>query len=129
MARLRAVVVIQAPGLSGHAPLRPCLERADERLLDGLLGQVEIADRADQARDHQPLLLAEQAVDGLARRVRPGQEGVVGLGRQFVAAAVARSASAAEKSQIGRTSIDPCLAPGIIAAYSIASSRSAASTT
>ena len=68
MARLRAVVVIQAPGLSGMPRVRPRLERADEGLLDGLLGEVEVAEDADERRDRPPRLLAEQR--GRRRRGR-----------------------------------------------------------
>ena len=39
----------------------------DERLLDRVLGQVEVAEDADQGRDRPPLLLAEQAVDDALR--------------------------------------------------------------
>ena len=55
--------MIHAPGLAGHAPLRPDLESRDERVLDRLLGEVEVAEDADERRDRPPLLLAEQAVD------------------------------------------------------------------
>ena len=71
------------------ATLRPCLERADERVLDGLLGKVEVARHPDQRRDRPALLLAEQAIDGVmggVRRsargdVRPGTRDVVRLGQ------------------------------------------------
>ena len=67
MARLRAVVVIHAPGLSGSPRVRPGLEGGDERVLDGFLGEVEVAEDADQRRDRPSLLLAEQAVDDLVQ--------------------------------------------------------------
>ncbi len=73
IARLRAVVVIQAPGLSGTPRDRPGLERADERILDGLLGEVEVAGHPDERGDGPALLLAEQAVDDLVGGVRTGQ--------------------------------------------------------
>ena len=56
-------VVIQAPGLSGTPSLGPALERDDERLLDRLLGEVEVAEDADQGGDRPPRLVPEQAVD------------------------------------------------------------------
>jgi hypothetical protein len=45
------------------------LQRGGERILDGLLGEVPVADGADQRRDRPPEVLAEQAVDGA--RCRP----------------------------------------------------------
>jgi hypothetical protein len=42
---------------------RPALERDDERLLDRLLGEVEVAENADQRRDRPSRLTPEQAVD------------------------------------------------------------------
>ena len=75
IARLRAVRTIQAPGLSGSAVARPALERDHERVLDRLLGEVEVAEDADQGRDRPSRLAPEQAVDDLcgpayARRLR-----------------------------------------------------------
>ena len=55
-----------------HAPRRPGLQRADERVLDGLLGEVEVAGHPDERRDRPALLLAEQAVDDLVGGVRSG---------------------------------------------------------
>ena len=110
MARLRAVVVIQAPGLSGTPRDRPHLERRDERLLDGLLGEVEVAEDADERRDRPARFLAEQAVDDLAW----WRQAVVS--RRPTASARPAPDAALLKSQTGRTSIEPCFAPGIIAA-------------
>ena len=56
-----------------HAPRWPGLQRADERILDGLLGEVEIAGHPDERGDGPALLLAEQAVDDLVGGVRTGQ--------------------------------------------------------
>ena len=88
------------PGVRGDAALRPRLQGGDERLLDGLLGEVEVAEDPDQGRDRSPLLLAEQAIDDL-----------VG-GGQFdrsppPAGSVAPALSRASKSTIGRTSTEP----------------------
>ena len=47
----------------GHALPRPALERDDERLLDRVLGDVEVTEDADQGRDRPPRLVPEQAVD------------------------------------------------------------------
>jgi hypothetical protein len=90
------------------APLRPRLERRDERVLDGFLGEVEIAQDADERRDGSPLLLAEQAVDDVAR-------GVIRRG-QPACAASATGAPASSNWKIGRTSIEPWFAPGMRAA-------------
>jgi hypothetical protein len=45
------------------AAVGPDLECGDERVLDRLLGEVEVAEDADERRDRPSLLLAEQAVD------------------------------------------------------------------
>jgi hypothetical protein len=50
-------------GIGGDAPVGPDLEGRDEGVLDRLLGEVEVAEDADQGRDRPSLLLAEQAVD------------------------------------------------------------------
>ena len=50
IARLRAVVSSQLPGCSGHAVARPALGGDREGLLGGFLGEVEVAEEADQAR-------------------------------------------------------------------------------
>jgi hypothetical protein len=42
---------------------RPALERDDERILDGLLGAVEVAEDAGEDRDRLPRLAPEQAVE------------------------------------------------------------------
>jgi hypothetical protein len=52
------------------AVCRPALERDDERLLDRLLGEVEVAEDPDQARDRPSRLVPEQAVDELIRSTR-----------------------------------------------------------
>jgi hypothetical protein len=98
----------------------PDLEGGDERVLDGLLGEIEVAQDADQRGDRPSLLLAEQAVDD-----------VVGGGGVEVQPALAPtgawSCSEPEVSQIGRTSMDPARMPGHCAASASASSRSLAS--
>jgi hypothetical protein len=47
--------------------LGPGLERADERLLDRFLGEVEVAEDADERCDRPPRFLAEQAIDEFVR--------------------------------------------------------------
>jgi hypothetical protein len=49
-----------------HPPRGPRFESADERFLDDLLGEVEVAEDANERRDRPPGFLAEQAVDELA---------------------------------------------------------------
>ena len=63
MARLRAVVVSHAPGLRGRTLARPALGGDREGLLSGLLGEVEVAEEADQGGDHAAPLVAEGLLD------------------------------------------------------------------
>jgi hypothetical protein len=110
-------------GVVRKAARRPRLERDDEGLLDGLLGQVEVAGDTDERRDRPPRLLAEQAVDDL------GREDLARRTRQALTAPATSPAPADEKSMTGRTSIEaPYFSPGQAAPSSRASSRSRAST-
>ena len=85
------------------------LERRDEGLLNGLLGEVEVSQLADEGRERAAGFLAKDAIDdGMGIGRARGST----LGRQ------------PPNSQIGRTSIAPVCAPGILAANSSASSRS-----
>ena len=98
IARLRAVVTSHAPGLSGIAVARPALGRDRERLLRGFLGEVEVAEEADQGGEDASPLVAEDLLEDRYH------------------------------STIGRTSTaPPRRAAGIRAASSIAASRSSAS--
>ena len=54
-------------GVVREAADRPRLERRDERLLDHLLGEVEVAQHADERRDRASRAFTEQAVDDLVR--------------------------------------------------------------
>src|SRR5439155_25285334 len=91
---------------------RPALQRHGEGLLDGFLCEIEVAGDPDQRRDRPPRLLAEQAVDDTVGCVccddgyPPGDS----------------------NSMIGRISIDPPLAAGILDADSMAWSRLSHST-
>jgi hypothetical protein len=49
----------------------PALEGDDERLLDRLLGEIEVAEDPDKRGDRPPRLAPEQAVDEIAA---PGYE-------------------------------------------------------
>ena len=92
----------------GNAPNGPSAEGIEERLLDGLLGEIEIPEDANEGRDRPSLLLAEQAVDD------PSCVGTYdGWSSNF---------------WIGRTSTAPRLTLGILEAASIASSRFGQST-
>jgi hypothetical protein len=73
----------------GDALPGPPLHGHHEGVLDGLLGQVEVAEDADEGCDRPSLLLAEQAVDDLAR---------VGLGNGYSSPGIGMT---------GRTSTDP----------------------
>ena len=98
MARLRAVVTSQAPGLVGDAVARPALGGDREGLLRGFLGEVEVAEEADQRSEDASPLVAEGLLEDRYH------------------------------STIGRTSIAPPMrAAGIREASSIAASRSSAS--
>ena len=65
MARLRAVVMIQPPGFGGTPVSGQRLDRDDERLLDRLLGDVDVAEEADQGRDRPAGLLPEDPLDAV----------------------------------------------------------------
>ena len=72
-----------APRVGGHAGVRPALRCHDERLLDRLLGDVDVAAEADQGGDDPTALLTEDALElalvgrhaGLRPRARPGTAG------------------------------------------------------
>ena len=98
IARLRAVVTSQARGLVGRPLARPARGGDGERVLRGLLGEVEVAEEADQGGEDAAPLVAEDLVeDGY-------------------------------HSWIGRTSTAPPMrAAGTRPATSIAASRSSAS--
>jgi hypothetical protein len=91
----------QQPGTGpfGSAVDRPALERDGDGVLEGVLGEVEVAEDADQAREDPPPLGAEDALELV------------------------------QCSITGRTSIAPPFrAAGILAAKAIASSRLSHST-
>jgi len=51
-------------GVARHAVARPAFGCRRERVLDALLGEVPVADGADERRDRPPEVLSEQTVDG-----------------------------------------------------------------
>ena len=104
MARLRAVVMSQAAGFARHAVARPPLEGDGRRVLQRVLGAVDVAEGACQDRDGAPVPLAEGARDGVVCDL------------------------AQANSTIGRTSMAPVRAPGMRRAASMAWSRVSHST-
>ncbi len=112
------------PGIGRDAGHRPTLDGGQERVLDGLLGKVEVAQDADQRGDRAPMLLAEDALYRCGSGVRRGRQAVAAeVGWPCSAAALAASGN----SITGRISIVPYFAPGHHDASSMASSRSFAS--
>ena len=63
MARLRAVVMIQPAGLGGRPVSRPPAHRLGERVLDRVLGDVDVAEGADQDGHRAPVFVAEHPLD------------------------------------------------------------------
>ena len=51
----------------GRAVHRPVLERDHERVLERLLGEIEVAECSDEAREHEPRLLTEHLLDRRSR--------------------------------------------------------------
>jgi hypothetical protein len=67
IARLRAVVISHAPGLAGVPFVRPAGGGDRESLLGGFLGEVEVAEEADQRGEDTPPLLPEDLLENLHR--------------------------------------------------------------
>ena len=63
IARFRAVVTSHARRVGGRAVARPALGRDRERLLGGFLGEVEVAEEADQAGEDAAPLVAEDLLE------------------------------------------------------------------
>ena len=91
------------PGPLRHPPQRPHLQGPGAGALEGLLGQVEVAQGADQSRQHPRPLASDDLVDGT------GEHRNTGWAQPMLAT--------------GRTSIDPSCAEGHFAAQSSADSR------
>ena len=108
-ARRRATVVSQAPGLRRYAAIGPGREGLGVRVLDALLGEIDVAGDPHRRGEHERPLAT----------VRLGH-------RRGHAGTVHRRAQS--KTLTGRTSTPPNGA-GTCLASAIASSRSAASTT
>ena len=67
MALKRPAETSQARGIGGHAIARPLLERRGEGVVQRLLGEIEVAEQADQGREDAARLGAVDSVDHLAR--------------------------------------------------------------
>ena len=115
----RPVETSQARGFGGNAIARPLLHRGGERVVQRLLRQLEVAEQADQGREHAAGI---GAVDGVHRRPRlpdrvlaPVACHRLPLGCYWL------------NTMIGRTSMLPVLTEGIRDATWMASFRSLAS--
>ncbi len=82
------------------------MKRGFEGILETVLRELEIAQIADQVGEEAAAIVPDEPADALADRGRLRHD----------------QAGSFEKSTIGRTSTAPTDAPGIIAAYLIASS-------
>ncbi len=51
------------PGVGGHPVASPCRDGRGERILNGVLGELEIANMSDQRREHLRALVAKRARD------------------------------------------------------------------
>ena len=111
MARLRAVVVIHAPGLSGMPSAGQRSSATRYASGDRLLGEVEVAQDPDEGREGPAVSSRNRRSTTASRAAAVG----VASDRRHIDPVVA---------QIGRTSTVPYSAAGIRAATSIASSRS-----
>ena len=69
IARLRAVATSHAAGLDGRPVARPALRGDRERLLRGFLGEVEVAEEADQGSEDPAPLLAEGLLEDRYRSI------------------------------------------------------------
>ncbi len=94
---------------------RPLLDRRGEGVVERLLGEVEVAEEADQRREHAARL---GPVDGVHRLADPVRRVRIHWGLGI---------SGAPASQMGRTSTLPHCTPGIREATWMASLRSLAS--
>ena len=109
----------------GRDPIAlPRGDRRHERVLDGVLGELEVPDVADQRGQDTGPLLPEGAREGGDRVNRPSAPPAARLGHPACCAAAGRFAGSSGFSTIGRTSTEPHSAIGARAAHFSASSRS-----
>lgn len=96
-------------GGGGHARAGPVLERLRERVMQRLLGEIEVAEDADQRGEDATRLLAEDPLHGLQGQVHAKREarGPRSRGPQRT------PGPQASMSHTGRTSTQPYLAEGI----------------
>ncbi len=81
MARRRAVVVSQPPGLGGTPVAGHCSRRDHERLLDHLLGDVDVAEETDQGGDDPTGFLPEDPFELVGVESRQRAASSLGLER------------------------------------------------
>ena len=94
-----------------HAVARPGIERGDKGVMQRLLGEIEIAEKADECGEHAARIGAIDRVDwteALARFVCIGRSGCTERGRID-----SRHGDQGAIAQIGRTSIEPNFAEGM----------------
>ena len=104
------------PRLRRDTRARPGVQRPQDGVLHGVLGELQVAGVPDERGQHAPALVAHEADEGGARGdVTAGRRRL--LGHAWVVGH--------PNSITGRTSTAPCHAPGIFAAVATASSRSA----
>jgi hypothetical protein len=107
---------------------RPLRERRLERVVHGLLGELEVAaEEANEAREHARRRLAVRRRDLVPHRMLRGRAHDPPE-RSRSGESLERGRRRAHTFMMGRTSIEPNRAPGMRAASSRASSRSFAST-
>ena len=116
------------PGVARHALGRPLLERRGARVLNPVLGRLEVAHQAGDGSHRRPPVRAEQRLVLLAQPGTPA-ESLAAAPRcaSIRAAAAARAGADSGSCTTGRTSTLPSNAVGTVAAQRNASSRSAQS--
>ncbi len=118
-----------------HTVARPRSQRRRERVVQRFFGEIEIAEQADERREHAARFGSVDRLDGVPRRIALLENHSLGLGRghRVPHSALADNSpdlpdsGARGISQIGRTSIEPYFAPGIRDPTLMASFRSLAS--
>jgi hypothetical protein len=56
----------------GHSPARPCLDRAQHGVVEGLLGEVEVTEPGDQRREQPPVVLLADGAEDAGGRIGVG---------------------------------------------------------
>ena len=103
----RPVETSQARGLAGHAVARPLLERGRERVVQRLLGEVEVAEQADQRGEHAARLGAIDLVDDAVDIGSVGCRGTLHALQAYLGGAKWKSATFPFRSQVTHASRAP----------------------